>query len=818
MSIVRIPLNGVWFFKGLNFNEYVDVSRIDLSAEGWMRGEVPGVVHLDLMRNGVIPDPFYRMNEIEVSWIEEKDWLYVKEFEASSEIAGKSGLELIFQGLDTYAEVWLNGVKLCEADNMFHPWRFKVNGLIKPGKNTLLVRFKSPSKVMETLESKYGRLWAAFYNARVYGRKAQYSFGWDWGPRLPTVGIWKSVELLAYDEARLGYVSALPMKVSDEEALVKVEAEVYCVKPCRVKLLFRLEGEDVEASVEGLAGEGLNVFSSELKIGKPKLWYPRGYGAQHLYTLNTTLLSGMNVLDSLKVRFGVRCIELQRSSDEEGECFIFRINGIPVFCKGANWIPADSLLPRVNREVYRRLLEAASEANMNMLRVWGGGIYENDDFYDLCDELGIMVWQDFMFACGEYPEEDFFIASVEREVEENVKRLRSHPSIVLWCGNNENDWGFKAKWWVRDKFYGEKIYHKVIPEIVKRLDPTRPYWPSSPYGGEDPNSPREGDRHSWDIWSGWRDWRFYLWDNGRFISEFGFQAPPVMETVESFTAEEDRWAQSQVMEWHNKMYEGTERLYRFLAAHFRVPEDLRKFIYLTQLNQAEALKTAISHWRSRMFKTSGCLIWQINDCWPVVSWSLIDYYFRPKPAYYYVKRAFNSVYVALNLRGRSLQISVVNDTLQRIKGVLKLTVQKLTGELLLSKTIENLDIEGNSAKECLVLDVESFKGAVAVAEFTFDGGKAVNDVLIGEFKHVELPDPMLNIRVEKLDMRRFKVSLTVKNYAYGVYIKLRNVDAKYNDNYLSIPPNSEAEILVETPRDLTIEEFKSILEYGFLKW
>jgi beta-mannosidase len=818
MSIIKIPLNGVWLFKKLEFNEYVDVSKLDLTAEGWLKAEVPGVVHLDLLRNGVIPDPFYRMNELEVLWVEEKDWLYVKEFEVSDYVAGRGCLELVFHGLDTYAEIWLNGVMLGETYNMFHPWIFKVNGLVKPGKNILVVRFKSPSKVMEILESKYGKLWAAFHTARVYGRKAQYSFGWDWGPRLPTTGIWRNVELIAYDEARLGYVSALPLRISEEEALVEVEAEVYSIKPGPIRLIFKIEEENAEVRVEGLAKEGLNVFRSELKVKKPKLWYPRGYGAQHLYTLNVLLLSNANILDSRRVRFGIRSIELQRTKDEEGECFIFKINGIPVFCKGANWIPADSFLPRVGKEVYRRLLEAASEANMNMLRVWGGGVYEADDFYDLCDELGIMVWHDFMFACGEYPEEDFFIASIKREVEENVKRLRNHPSIVLWCGNNENEWGFKARWWVRDRFYGEKIYHKVIPEIVKQLDPTRPYWPSSPYGGDDPNSPREGDRHSWDVWSGWRDWRTYLLDNGRFISEFGFQAFPCIETVESFTAEEDRWVQSQVMEWHNKMYEGTERLYRFLAGHFRVPENLEKFIYLTQLNQGEALKTAISHWRSRMFKTSGCLIWQINDCWPVISWSLIDYYFRPKPAYYYVKRAFSPIYIALNLRGRSLQVSIVNDTLQHIRGVLKLTIQKLTGELLFSKTIEDLKVEANSAKECLVIDVENFRGAVAVAEASFNGSKLINDVLIGEFKHVEFPDPMLNVKIDKLKSRTFKVTLTVKNYAYGVYVKLKNLDAKYFENYLSIPPNDSAEILIETSKDLTIDEFRSMLEYGFLKW
>ncbi len=503
MSIIRIPLNGVWFFKKLEFNECIDVSKLDLTAEDWLKAEVPGVVHLDLMRNGVIPDPFYRMNEFEVSWVEEKDWLYVKEFEVSDHIASKNCLELIFHGLDTYAEIWLNSVMLGETCNMFHPWIFKVDGLVKPGKNILVVRFKSPSKVLEMLESKYGKLWAAFYTARVYGRKAQYSFRWDWDPRLPTVGIWRSVELLAYDEARLGYISALPLRISEEEALVEVEAEVYSTKPSYVRLIFKIEEENVKVCVEGLAKEGLNIFRSELKVKKPKLWYPRGYGAQYLYTLNALLLNNANIiLDSRKVRFGIRSIELQRTEDEEGECFIFKINGICVFCKGANWIPADSFLPRVDKEIYRKLLEATSKANMNMLRVWGGGVYEADDFYDLCDELGIMIWHDFMFACGEYSEEDFFIASIEREVEENVKRLRNHPSIVLWCGNNENEWGFKARWWVRDRFYGEKIYHKVIPEIIKRLDPTRPYWPSSPYGGDDPDSPREGDRHSWDVWSG----------------------------------------------------------------------------------------------------------------------------------------------------------------------------------------------------------------------------------------------------------------------------------------------------------------------------
>lgn len=819
MEKLVLSLDGRWLLKGfpgLN-GEEEGAYKPEYPTDSWLQAEVPGVVHLDLMSNGVIPDPFYGVNEASVKWVEDVEWWYRKEFEAPKEILAKEVVELVFEGLDTFATIWVNGVKLGETCNMFTPWIFDVKKVLKQGVNVVAVRFKPPRIVAGKLEEKYGVLRSSYYSARPYVRKAQYSFGWDWGPSLPTSGIWRSVKLLAYDRARLGYIAALPLEVSEREARVKLTAEVYASNVFKPRVKFTIEGYGlkVEREVEEEVGSGRNDVECEVRIGKPRLWWPRGYGEPNLYEMKVQLYDGARLLDEKKTPVGIRTVKLLQKEDGKGRSFTFEINGRLVFCKGANWIPADSFLPRVSIECYRRLLELAGEAGMNMLRVWGGGIYENEEFYDLCDKLGIMVWQDFMYACAEYPEEEWFLREAEREAEEVVRRLRRHPSIVLWCGNNENQWIYGVSRDGRMKLVGLPIYERILPEVCRRLDPTRPYWPSSPYGGDNPNSPYEGDRHNWEVWSRWRDYRHYLEDEGRFISEFGWQSPPTLELLAQYIDPRDMKPQSKAFEAHEKQVEGIERLYRFLSAHYPVTEDFRRFILYCQINHGEALREAIGHWRSLMFDTSGCLIWQLNDCWPAVSWSLIDYGLNPKPAYYFVKRAFKPMNVYVKIYDGRVTVYVINETNLETDVNLRFYVTDFYGKTYYSE-FRTIPIQPYTVKKALERPVNQLPlaGDRLIAAIVERKGEVVSEYVktVEEPKHLRLPKPSLKIGVEKAGPRRFKVSVSSDTYVKALMLRLRDAVGLFDDNFFDLLPGTSKTVVVNVEEETTIEEFKRRLQ------
>lgn len=828
----RFSLDGTWwlteFIPGEGEAAGAFHPDFPLPPERTIPAKVPGVVHLDLMNAGKIPDPFYRRNELDARWVEEREWWYRRSFLVDKGFLSHDEVELVFHGLDTVATVWLNGEGLGETENMFVPHLFSVKGSLREGENILVVKFAPPTKVAEEREARFGKLWAAFYSARPYLRKAPYSFGWDWGPRLPTVGIWRPVELRAYDTACFRHLWGFVKALSDDrrQAEVQVEAEIHAVTETEATIHFELRHGDqnFEVSTPIPLMRGNQTVKATLTVSNPRLWFPNGLGDQPLYTLTATLKVEGAVISSHSVRVGLRTVELVRERDEEGESFLFRVNGIPVFCKGANWIPSDSFLPRVTGQRYRDLLTKAKGAHMNMLRVWGGGIYEDETFYDLCDELGIMVWQDFMFACAEYPEEAWFHEGVQREAETVVKMLRHHPCIVLWCGNNENDWLFHAGGFGRkDRFLGETIYARLLPRVCERLDPSRPYWQGSPFGGADPNSEREGDRHSWSVWSGWRDYSKYHEDRGRFISEFGFQAPPSLETVESFTAPQDRYPNSLVMEHHNKQGEGTERLYRFLAAHFRVPEDFADWIRLTQINQGEALKTGIVHWRRRKFKTAGTLFWQLNDCWPVVSWSVLDYFGRPKAAYYFVKRAFAPFLVAVLPEGEKVRVWLINDTLKEMTGTLVVRVQDFWGRVLKEKG-EVVTVSPN-ASECPVTltlpeGFDPFRHFVS-AEFYPQVGEGAEPVsydalFFVPFKHLPRPKGEVTRGVITVDGCRATVQIRATAFVKGVFLGVDgDPDAFWDDNAFDLLPGMTRTVTGHLSRPMGVNELRERLRIWF---
>ena len=788
---VRFSLDGEWTLSGADpEGEVVEVPA-----------RVPGVVHMDLERAGVIPDAFEADNEEKVQWVALQNWTYKRTFEVDKPLLGKKHVELVCEGLDTVAAVRINGEDVGRADNMFIPWRFDAKPFLRAGENEITVCLRSPVEEGLRLHDKHKsvRLYEGDANPRAYLRKAQYSYGWDWGPKLTTSGIWRSIYLEAWDAARIENVYWRTVRADDDSARVKVTIEASGAARTGARARLSIGSATFEVALEKKDVKDGLAFTGAVDVDTPSLWWPNGSGPQNLYKAEVELVSAAMVLDRREEEIGLRTVDIKREKDDEGETFIIMVNGRELFSKGANWIPADSYLPRITADDYDDWVRIAAEAGMNMLRVWGGGIYEDEAFYRACDRRGIMVWQDFMFACAMYPEEKWFLRNVEREAESVVRILRNHPSIVLWCGNNENHWAARS-WWPQDPFGGETIYDKMLPKITERLDPSRPYWPGSPYGGKDPNSMAEGDRHSWDVWSGWRDYSLYLSDKGRFVSEFGFQGCPEMETVAHFGPLDELKPQHPLFERHNKMVEGTERLFRFLAGTFPVTTDLEEFVYLTQVLQAEAIKTGVLHWRSRMMKTAGALYWQINDCWPVISWASVDYRKRPKGLYWYTKRFFAPVAARVAILPDGVSAWIVNDTQRKLEG--EFVIQSMTVDGQETAAVrEHVEVAPNSAYRTGpfkpdLLRIDDPSRQMVVATFEASDGKSVRDVALAvRPKHMRIGDPGLDW-IAAGEHGTFTLTVSAKTLAYAVYLRLPGTEAVFSDNFFTLLPGESIDVVV----------------------
>lgn len=674
----KIYLNTNWNFslsdKSINIEE---IPGKIIQPNEWFDAVVPGTLHTDLLHNNIIDDPYYSDNELRLEWISKQDWIYKNEFNFNPDKS--KNYNLIFEGLDTIADVFLNGKKIHTANNMFLQHKINVSKYLDNGINELTVYFHSPVNYALREEKKHGKIPVELDSYRAYIRKAQYSFGWDWGPSFPTSGIWKDVYIEEQPEAEIDYVLFDTIKITTSKAKVKVRTGINCRDNSKQKLTVELAGLTKEIKVKEPG-----VYEIDLNIKDPKLWWPNGEGEQNLYELKLNLLNKNDEqLDSVNKRIGIRTIELI-TEEKKKNTFKLRVNGKDIFAKGVNWIPADSFLNRVDKSKYSKLLAYAKSAHMNIIRVWGGGIYEQDYFYELCDEHGLLVWQDFMFACGSYPEHKEFISNVKEEVKQNVIRLQSHPSVALWCGNNENEW----IWYNKQKssykeMPGYKIYHKVIPSILSKMDPLRPYQPSSPFGKDkDPNSFNSGNTHQWNIWSNWIDYKLVYYDKSLFVTEFGFQGPANKDTLEKVIPKENRRTHDRIFEFHNKQIEGPERVWKFLAAHLPVVSNWDDYFYLAQLNQAFALKTCLEHWRTNI-RTNGSIIWQINDSWPVTSWAIIDYDLKPKLAYHFVKNIFSPQIIYFSNDSGEIKAKIQNQGKDNFKGTYKIfLINAPTGEVL----------------------------------------------------------------------------------------------------------------------------------------
>lgn len=781
------------------------------TTDGWIPASAPGTVHQDLMAAGRIPDPFVGLNEDEVQWAGEADWLYRCAFELPDDFAGAETIDLCCDGLDTFATIWLNGTEALRSDNMFVPRRVPAKHLLRTGRNELRILFEPALRRGREREAAHGAL--AVWNgdaSRVYVRKAQYHYGWDWGPCLLTAGPWRVVRLEAYT-ARIAALYC-PVDVAADLSSATLPVEVTLAgDTSEAALRFELidpAGTRVDSVT--LPAEG-GTGSHSFELDAPELWWPRGYGQQALYTLHATLYRGERVEDRRELRLGLRRLRLVQElvAGEPGTSFYFEVNNTPIFCGGANWIPADSFLSRVTPERYRQLIEQAAAMNLVMLRVWGGGIYEEDVFYDLCDEYGLLVWQDFMFACGIYPALDWMEASVRAEAEANITRLRHHPSIALWCGNNEDyaiaeSLGIDAIGSDDSRFPAKAIYERLLPDVCAVLDPARPYWPGSPYGGSNSADPTVGDRHTWDVWHGrmapYGDYPRYA---GRFVSEFGMEAFPDQLTINSFAPPEELYPQSRTIEYHNKADGGPRRLAVYLQDTLRVPADLPGYIYATQFVQAEALGAAVRGWRRRWGEpgrraVAGALVWQLDDCWPVTSWAVVDYALRPKAATYVLRRELAPLAVGLALGGIGVEVWAANGRTVDLAADLVLSAWTLDGRQR-GQTRRFVQLPANSSTELGPVEL-AFDGETVLGAALLVGGEvAARATLWPEpFKYLALPDPGLSMTREGADTLRLRVDRPAK----GVLLTAGD-GVEWSDNMLDLLPDEEriikAQGLGETP-------------------
>lgn len=820
-----------------------------LGADEWISATVPGCVHTDLIAAGVIPDPFIGDNEKRIAWIAETDWVYRRSFIADEALLAEERVILECDGLDTLATIRLNGEEIARTDNMHRSYRLDVTGKVRAGENEIQIEFASPVNYVRPM---IGQGLVKYPGDSIPGspylRKAMYQWGWDWGPKLPTSGIWRGIRLAGYSAARIRDVHVRQVH-GRTRVEVHVEAEIERFSGAGLIVRARLTSPDgvVLEEEHNLGSDGI-CGAVDFLVEDPKLWWPNGYGQQPLYALEIWLVCAefspspqpspfkgegaygdvsddghpgnpQSEIRYPKWRIGLRTVELRREKDEWGESFYFAVNGVPIFAKGANWIPADQFPSRIADEQYRDLISSAVSANMNMLRVWGGGIYEDDRFYDLCDEYGILVWQDFMFACAHYPTWPEMLASIRCEATGNIRRIRHHPCLALWCGNNEMEWGV-VDWWHSDKEarqaeYAE-IFHRLIPEVCKAEDPATPYWPSSPASPipfANPNGETEGDGHYWDVWHGRQPFAAYRDHYFRFMSEFGFQSLPSMETVKSFAERKDWNMTSYVMECHQKNRGGNGNILYYMAQTFRFPRDFAMMSYVSQLLQAEAIRYGVEHWRRNRneHRCMGTLYWQLNDCWPAVSWSSLEYDHHWKALHYYARRFYAPVLISAEESPSSVKLHVTNDRLSPFEGEVRWSLEKLDGAVLESGAVRASVPAETSA--CVAeldfardLDDDTRRETVFVYElWAKDERVSLGVVTFIPSKHLEVPKAGISTEVFEEDGVT-KIKLSSDALARFVMLDVPGSCIRFSDNWFDLPAGRSVTVSVTDSAGLMTEE------------
>lgn len=800
----------------------------------WMSARVPGTVHQDLLDHGRLPDPFYGMNEQKVQWVEKEDWLYRTVFTVTADQLKSDAAWLTFEGLDTYADVYLNGSLLLKADNMFVGHKLAVKDVLREGENRLMIRFRSPVEETAPQWDTDGFNYPADNDhsekrMSVYTRKAPYSYGWDWGIRLATSGIWRPVKLTFCNGAAIDDFFVRQQEVTEQVAKVDNQLEINNVtstpKEAQVKVVYAY-GEQADTLTRTVVLQpGKNSLSMPAWIEKPHLWMPNGWGDPALYTFTATVSVDGKEVASREEAIGLRSIRVVMEDDKDGKSFYFEVNGKPMFAKGSNYIPGDALLPNMTGERYARLFEDIRAANMNMVRVWGGGIYEDDRFYEEADRNGILVWQDFIFACTTYPHDPTFLKRVSEEAVYNMRRLRNHASLAMWCGNNEiyegmRYWGWKDKYspvvWKEMTEGYDVLFRQLLPELVAANDPGRFYMHGSPYEANwgRPESWKIADSHNWGTWYGQKPFESLDTEIPRFMSEYGFQAFPEMKTIRMFASPEDYELESPVMNAHQKASIGNFLIKKTMALYYKVPEKFEDLIYAGLILQGQGMRHGIEAHRRHRPYCMGSLPWQLNDSWPVVSWSSIDYYGNWKAMHYQIRRAFAPVLVDAIKKGNNLSYYIMSDRLTDEELTLNLELMDFNGKVYRKQKVDGL-LPANTSKLFYQEPVEqALAGRDSATTFMHMVVKSKKGEVLSDeiyyFAHPKdqlLPKTPLQWQVKQ---KKGYCEVTVKadKLARDIFIEVPVQGVRFSDNFFDLLPGQKKKVIITSPDGKSLDHLQ----------
>ena len=797
---IVLKFNKDWQFKGLD--------TLD-----WKTATVPGNIFTDLLLHKIIEDPFTKTNEEKVQWVTKKNWKYKTSFSLSKEVLSKKNTTLSFDGLDTYASIFLNDSLIGRTENAFRNYTFNVASLAKE-KNKLEIIFTNTSAKESLKEAQ--NPYKLPEGKRIYTRKAQFQYGWDWGPKLNTSGIWKEVSIHAWDDLKFENIFIKQETVNTEIAKLSVEINIESATNKDINLFTRINNEVISSNIS--LKKGKHTYKIPIEIKKPKLWWTHNLGTPYLYNFNFQLIADGKIKDEKTIKKGIRTIKLINKKDSIGESFYFELNGKPLYAKGANYIPQNSFQNKVTNAHYNNLLSDVKNSNMNMLRVWGGGIYENDIFYNLCDEKGILIWQDFMFACAMYPGDAKFLENITKEAEQQITRLRNHASIALWCGNNENSEGWKRWGWQADRTEKEKkdiwndylaVFDSILPKTVAKFSETD-YWETSPkYGRGNPKYETEGDAHDWWVWHDAAPFEHFKEKIPRFMSEFGFQSFPSFETLNYLNKEHTVNLKTAAIKTHQKHVRGFKLMDEYMQRYYKTPTNNEDYVYVSQLLQAKGIVMGIEAHRRAKPYNMGTLYWQLNDCWPAISWSSIDYFGNWKALQYKAKNAFENVLISSKIENNSVKTFVINDTFQNLEGNLKLKIIDFYGKEIWTNSKE-IEVLENSSKQYfeISLDTIDVKNSLLIAEF--ENNKSY--FYFTKPKELNLPKAAIEKQITKT-ANGFSITLKSTVLQKDVFL-FSNEKGHFSDNFFDLEPNKIKTLFFETEvtslNDLEIKTLNTI--------
>lgn len=826
LFLISCSENAKPLLEQISLNDGWEFCNSDSDQSIWHPANVPGTTHTDLLKNALIPDPFYGCNEKELQWIGKSDWSYRKTFQVSNDLITKPNIILVFEGLDTWAEVFLNRQKILAANNMFRKWEVDCREFLVEGENLIEVKFESAENrfLLDSIALGFplpGGRWN-------FARKAAYHFGWDWGPKFVTTGIWKPVYIETWEKHRPLEIQLVTGQINSNKADIRTEFFVEsAIDEKAILTVTDTATGKVFAKKELQLSPDLQQHEIEFSIEDPILWWSNGLGEPHLYELNFELKTNSGFFWSKHIPYGIRKIEVVNENDEHGQSLYLKLNDVPVFIKGANYIPQQSFVTEVSDEDYRKIVQSAVESNMNMLRVWGGGIYEKDIFYELCSRNGVLVWQDFMFACAMYPGDNDFVENVKQEATQQVRRLRNHTSLAMWCGNNEADEGWHNWQWQKTHkilpddsatiWEGyQRIFHKLLPETVAVRDPGRFYLHTSPiHGWGRSESMTRGSAHYWGVWWGREPFEKYLEKVPRFMSEFGFQAMPAMATIRQFQPGEEDSLFSDALKCHQKHPTGYPTIDVYLERENLFPNSLEEYIYLSQLIQAKGIGMAIQAHRRAKPYCMGSLYWQLNDCWPVTSWSGMDVNGIWKALQYNIRNLYRDVLVSVIVREGTCEVWLVSDRLNEVSGIFNLSLLSFAGDknLIINQKI---DLKANSSTKVYSGEISRFipenelNEWMIFAEFVDDTGQIFNNTeFLKSYGQLDLK-PVSISKIITPDDGGYKISLNSDEFTAYLQLYLTDSHAYFDQNYIHLHPGEPKEVFCRTA--LSYEEFSSQLK------